>query len=109
MEVIAPSKTPRRPGERIKTDRRDAEHLVRQLMAGGLTAIRVPTLSEEAARDVMGAREQVRRDLMRARHRVSKLLLRQGRVYAKASGTWTHAHRQWLAQQRFDEPHLDLV
>ena len=109
MEVIAPSKTPRRPGERIKTDRRDAEHLVRQLMAGGLTAIRVPTLSEEAARDVMRAREQVRRDLMRARHRVSKLLLRHGRVYAKASGTWTQAHRQWLAQQRFDEPYLDLV
>jgi len=53
MDVIAPSKTPRRAGERIKTDRRDAEHLVRQLMAGSLTAVRVPSLAEEAARDVV--------------------------------------------------------
>jgi transposase len=109
MEVIAPSKTPRMPGERIKTDRRDAEHLVRQLMSGALTAIRVPSLAEEAARDVARAREQVRRDLMRARHRVSKLLLRHGRVYPAGSTTWTQAHREWLARQRLDEADLNLV
>jgi len=109
MDVIAPSKTPRRAGERIKTDRRDAEHLVRQLMAGSLTAVRVPSLAEEAARDVVRAREQVRRDLMRARHRVSKLLLRHGLVYPRSGGTWTHAHREWLSRQRFGEADLDLV
>jgi transposase len=58
---------------------------------------------------VVGAREQVRRDLMRARHRVSKLLLRHGRVYPKASGTWTQAHHEWRSRQRFDESHLNLV
>jgi transposase len=109
MEVIAPSKTPRKPGERIKSDRRDAELLVRQLMAGALTAVRVPTLTQEAARDVARSRDQVRRDLMRARHRVSKLLLRHGRVYPKAAGTWTQAHREWLSRQRFDDANLDLV
>jgi transposase len=109
MEVIAPSKTPRKSGERIKSDRRDAEHLVRQLMAGALTVVRVPSLAEEAARDVVRAREQVRRDLMRARHRVSKLLLRHGRVYPASAGTWTQAHRRWLAGQRFEEADLNLV
>jgi transposase len=109
MDVIAPSKTPRKPGERIKNDPRDAEHLVRQLMAGGLTAIRVPSLVEEAARDVVRAREQVRSDLMRSRHRVSKLLLRHGRVYPARSRTWGTAHRRWLSQQRFDESDLNLV
>lgn len=109
MDVIAPSKTPRRPGDRIKTDRRDAEHLVRQLMAGSLTAVRVPSLAEEAARDVVRAREQVRRDLMRARHRVSKLLLRHGLVYPRSGGTWTQAHREWLSRQHFGEADLDLV
>jgi transposase len=109
MDVIAPSKTPRRSGDRIKTDRRDAEHLVRQLMAGSLSAVRVPSLAEEAARDVVRAREQVRRDLMRARHRVSKLLLRHGKVYPRSGGTWTQAHREWLSRQRFGEPDLDLV
>jgi transposase len=110
MDVIAPSKTPRRPADRIKTDRRDAEHLVRQLMAGSLSTVRVPSLTEEAARDVVRAREQVRRDLMRARHRVSKLLLRHGLLYpAGAGSTWTQAHRQWMSRQRLGDPDLDLV
>jgi transposase len=71
--------------------------------------VRVPSLAEEAARDVVRAREQVRRDLMRARHRVSKLLLRHGRVYPASAGTWTQAHRRWLAGQRFEEADLNLV
>src|SRR6188472_92397 len=64
-EVIAPSKTPRASGDKIKSDRKDAEHLLRQLMAGALTPIAVPTASHEAARDLARAREQVRGDLMR--------------------------------------------
>jgi len=108
MEVIAPSKTPRKPGQRIKTDRRDADHLVRQLIAGALTPIRIPTADEEAARDVVRDREQVRVDLMRARHRLSKFLLRNGRVWPGKSA-WTQRHRAWLARQRFDELDLELV
>jgi transposase len=108
MEVIAPSKTPRKPGERIKTDRRDADHLVRQLIAGALTAVRVPTVEEEQARDVLRDREQVRGDLMRARHRLSKLLLRNGRVWPAAKSAWSGEHRAWLARQRFDDD-LELV
>ena len=71
--------------------------------------MRVPSLAEEAARDVVRAREHVRRDLMRARHRVSKLLLRHGLVYPRSVGTWTQAHREWLSRQRFGDPDLDLV
>ncbi len=73
-------------------------------MAGALRAIHIPSVTQEAARDLVRAREALRQDLMRARHRVSKLLLRHGRVYPKERGTWTIAHRNWLASQRFDEP-----
>lgn len=86
-EVIAPSKTPRASGDKVKSDRKDAEHLLRQLMAGALTPITVPPASHEAARDLARAREQVRGDLMRSRHRLSKLLLRHGRVWDQS--TWS--------------------
>ena len=78
-------------------------------MAGSLRAIHIPSVTQEAARDLVRAREALRQDLMRARHRVSKLLLRHGRVYPKDRGTWTVAHRDWLAAQRFDEPALALA
>jgi len=105
--VAAPSKILRAPGERVKTDRRDALRLARLLRLGELTAVRVPTPSEEAARDLVRAREDARGDLMRARHRLSKLLLRQGLVWeAKA---WTQAHERWLATQRFEERGLALA
>ncbi len=71
-------------------------------MAGSLRPIRVPSEGQEAARDLVRAREQVRGDLMRCRHRVSKLLLRHGRVWPAEPTTWTVAHRDWLAGQRFD-------
>jgi len=100
-EVVAPSKTPRASGDRVKTDHKDAELLCRLLLAGQLTPIAVPSPACEAARDLTRAREQVRTDLCRARHRVSKLLLRYGRVYPEKS-TWTQAHRRWLARQRFE-------
>jgi transposase len=108
MEVIAPSKTPRAPGDRIKNDRKDAELLARLLLAGQLKAVSVPSRELEAARHLSRAREQVRGDLMRCRHRVSKLLLLHDRVYPEPT-TWTKRHRQWLSRQRFDEPAAELA
>lgn len=109
IDVIAPGKTPRAAADRIKTDRRDAELLVRQLMAGSLRPIHVPSPALEAARDLVRAREDVRCDLTRARHRVSKLLLRHGEVYPKDHATWTLEHRRWLSSRRFDEPNTQLA
>jgi transposase len=107
VEVIAPSKTPRPSGDRVKTDRKDAELLARLLLAGQLKAVTVPPVAFEAARHLARAREQVRQDLMRCRHRVSKLLLLHGRVYDRSA--WTKTHRRWLEQQRFDEPATELA
>lgn len=98
--VVAPSKLERPPGDRVKTDRRDAERLARLLRIGELPGVRVPSEAEEAARDLMRAREDVRGDLMRARHRLSKLLLRQGLLYEGSA--WTGAHEAWLQSLSFD-------
>jgi transposase len=103
MQVIAPGKTPRGRGDRVKTDRKDAELLARCLIAGSLTSVVVPSPQVEAAREVVRAHDACRRDLMNARHRVSKMLLRHGRVYPEPS-TWTQKHRRWLAAQQFPEP-----
>jgi len=108
IDVIAPSKTPRAPGDRIKSDRKDAELLARLLLAGQLKAVAVPSRELESVRHLCRAREQVRGDLMRCRHRVSKLLLLHGRVYPETN-TWTVRHRQWLARQQFDEPAAELA
>jgi transposase len=94
--VAAPSKIPRAAGDRVKTDRRDAELLARLLLAGKLHAVRVPGDEEEALRDLVRARDQVRMDLMRCRHRVSKLLLRHG-IRFDDGQAWTERHRRWLA------------
>lgn len=99
--VIAPALIPKRPGDRVKTDRRDAENLARLYRAGELTAIRIPTREEEAARDLLRTREDCLADRLRAQHRLIKFLLRQGRVFREAS-SWTLAHRAWLRSQRFD-------
>lgn len=107
VEVIAPSKTPRAAGDRVKSDRKDAELLARLLLAGQLKVITVPSPPFEAARHLARAREQVRGDLMRCRHRVSKLLLLHGRVY-EGNG-WTKKHRRWLAGQRFDQVATELA
>jgi len=107
VDVVAPSKTPRAAADRVKTDRKDAELLVRLLLAGSLSAVAVPPARVEAARDLARAREQLRADLARLRQRVSKLLLRYGRVYD--GGTWTQAHRQWLAAQRFEHVPTELA
>ncbi|MDQ6775464.1 MAG: IS110 family transposase [Actinomycetota bacterium] len=101
--VAAPSKIPRASGDRVKTDRRDAEHLVRLLLAGKLHPVRVPGDEEEALRDLVRAREAVRVDLMRSRHRLSKLLLRHG-IRFDNGRAWTERHRAWLAKIVLDWP-----
>jgi transposase len=101
-EVAAPSRLVRPAGDRVKTDARDATLLARLLRMDEIVSVRVPTTSEESARDLVRAREDVRRDLMRARHRASKLLLRHGHVYAGGQ-TWTARHEQWLRSIHFDQ------
>ena len=98
--VAAPSKLQRPSGDRVKTAR-DAVHLARLLRLGEVTPVAVPTVDQEAARDLVRAREDARGDLMRARHRLSKLLLRQGIVYS-GGHAWTGAHDAWLRRQHFD-------
>jgi transposase len=102
MRVCAPGLIPRKPTDRIKTDARDAERLVRQLAAGGLSFVRVPTEQEEALRDLVRAREDVRQDLSRARHRLSKMLLRRGLRY-EAGKTWSDRHIDWVVRLKFDD------
>ena len=96
--VAAPGKIERPASDRVKTDRRDAERLLRLLMIGGLRPVRVPTSTEEALRDLVRAREDVRGDLMRARHRLSKLLLRHDVRFDGTAGAWTTHHRAWLSK-----------
>lgn len=96
--IAAPGKIERPSSDRVKTDRRDAERLLRLLMIDGLHAVRVPTTREEALRDLVRAREDIRGDLMRARHRMSKLLLRHDVRYDAAGAAWTTQHRAWLVK-----------
>jgi len=101
-EVIAPALIPRKPGERIKTDRRDARKLAELLRAGLLTAVQAPTPEQEAVRDLCRAREDAKQDQMRCRHRLGKLLLRRGIVYGGGKKAWTQAHRKWLRTVKFE-------
>ena len=112
-DVIAPALIPRRPGDRIKTDRRDAGQLAVLYRAGALTAIHIPTEQEEAARDLLRCREDIRADLLRARHRLSKFLLRHGRRFTATKKAWSKRHDAWLraqtwplARARSDPPRL---
>lgn len=93
-QVIAPALIPRKPGERIKTDRRDARKLAELFRAGLLTEVHPPTPADEAARDLVRARDDAREDLQRCRHRLAKLVLRRGLHYAGRA--WTAAYRTWL-------------
>jgi transposase len=102
--IAAPGKIERPAQDRVKTDRRDAERLVRLLMVGGLHAVRVPSVEEEALRDLVRAREDVRGDLMRARHRLSKLLLRHDVRFDGTAGAWTTRHRDWLGRVVLEGP-----
>jgi transposase len=104
-QVMAPALTPRKPGERIKTNRRDAAKLVRLFRAGELTPIRVPEEAQEAVRDLLRCREDLQEDLLRWRHRFLKFLARHGRVYREGRN-WTQRHWAWLRDQRFTDPVL---
>ena len=106
--MAAPSKLQRPAGDRVKTDARDAAHLARLLHLGQIVEVTIPSVDQEAARDLVRAREDCRGDLMAARHRVSKLLLRQGIVYYGGQA-WTGKHELWLRAQRFDNPALTLA
>lgn len=103
-EVVAPSLVPRKPGERIKTDRRDARKLVELHRAGLLTVVAPPSPEQEAIRDLCRCREDVRADLARSRHRLVKLLVRRGHVFQSTSRLWSEAHRRWLAAVAFADP-----
>ncbi|MCA1698899.1 MAG: IS110 family transposase [Actinobacteria bacterium] len=96
--IAAPGKIERPAQDRIKTDQRDAERVLRLLMIDGLHAVRVPSGEEEALRDLVRAREDLRGDLMRARHRMGKLLLRYDVRYEENASAWTASHRAWLAK-----------
>jgi transposase len=106
--VAAPSKLQPPTGDRVKTDARDAAHLARLLHLGQIVEVTIPTVTQEAARDLVRAREDCRADLMAARHRLSKLLLRQGIVYYGGQA-WTGKHELWLRAQRFDTLGLQLA
>lgn len=101
-EVIAPSLIPRKPGERVKTDSRDAVKLAELLRAGVLTAVSPPTVEQEAIRDLCRCREDTRADLARCRHRLVKKLVRCGLVFNSTSRLWSQRHRQWLEGLKFD-------
>jgi transposase len=99
--VVAPSLIPKRPGDRIKTDRRDACSLAKLHRAGELTAVWVPDAGHEAIRDLVRARLDAVRALRRPRQQLSGFLLRQGCHYERPA--WTKLHRRWLAGLRFDQ------
>jgi transposase len=107
--VAAPGKIERPSQDRVKTDARDAERLVRLLMIDGLHAVRVPTPEEESLRDLVRAREDLRGDLMRARHRLSKLLLRHDVRYEDTTSRWGGRHRAWLAKVDLGERGAQLT
>jgi transposase len=107
-DVVAPSLIPKRAGDRVKTDRRDAEKLARLFRAGELTSIRVPSEAEEALRDLVRSREDVREDVTRERHRLLKFLLRHGRTFHETNH-WTQAHWKWLGLQHFENPLAQMV
>jgi len=108
--VIAPSLTPLRPGDRIKTDRRDARKLAELFRAGLLTEVHPPSVDEEAVRDLCRCRDDARVDLTRARHRLTHFLLRHGLVFGTGQPhSWSQAHRAWLTSLDFERPSERIV
>ena len=105
--VVAPSLIPRKPGERIKTDRRDAINLAKLHRAGELTSVWVPDQAHEAIRDLVRARLAAVRTLRQARQQLSGFLLRHGHHYHRPA--WTLMHRRWLAGLRFEQPIHHIV
>ena len=106
--VVAPALIPKRPGERVKTNRRDSVTLARLHRAGELTGVWVPDPVHEAIRDLVRAREASMDDLRRKRQQLLSFLLRHGRIYS-GGGHWTLAHRRWLADQKFEHTAQQIV
>jgi len=102
-EVVAPSLIPVKPGERIKTDRRDARKLARLLRSDDLTMVHPPTAADEAVRDLCRCREDARRDLLRTRHRLATFLLRRACLYTLTRRTWGQPYRAWLQGLKFEQ------
>ncbi|TIS52742.1 MAG: transposase, partial [Mesorhizobium sp.] len=107
-DVVAPSLIPKRPGERVKTNRRDAVTLARLLRAGELTGIWVPDAVHEAVRDLVRVRSSASEDLRKKRQQLLSFLLRHGRVFSGRKN-WGPAHARWLAAQKFDHPAQQIV
>jgi len=107
--VVAPSLIPKKPGDRVKTNRRDAVSLAKLLRADELTAVWVPDRSHEAMRDLTRARETAVIDLRAKRQQVSAFLLRQGLHYSDDKRTWTKTHMSWLASQKLEHPEQRIV
>jgi len=103
-QVIAPTLVPVKAGDRVKTDRRDAERLARSFRSGDLTAVWVPDAAHEALRDLVRAREAAKRDQLRARHRLQKFLLRHGRRAPAGTTAWSEKYRRWIEGVRFEHP-----
>src|SRR5208283_1795329 len=101
--VVAPSLVPTKPGDRVKTDRRDALKLARSHRCGDLTAVWVPDEGSEALRDLVRAREAAKQDQLRARHRLTKFLLRSGQRPAAGLKAWTQLYMAWVRQLRFQQ------
>lgn len=109
-EVIAPSLVPVKAGDRVKTDRRDAEKLARSYRAGDLTAVWVPDAAHEALRDLVRTREDAKQDQLCARHRLSKFLLRHGQRPSVRMKAWTQKHMEWVKRKvHFGQPALEAV
>jgi transposase len=106
--VVAPSLIPKRPGERVKTNRRDAVTLARLHRAGDLTPVWVPDPAHEAVRDLARARDAAMEALRRARQQLQSFLLRHGRIFSGRT-VWSKAHTRWLCEQTFDHPAQQIV
>jgi transposase len=109
-EVVAPTLVPVKAGDRVKTDRRDAEKLARCYRSGELTAVWVPDAAHEALRDLVRAREAAKKDQLRARHRLGKFLLRHGRRPTQAGKAWTKKYLEWIRTHvHFEQPALEAT
>ena len=108
-EVVAPTLIPVKAGDRVKTDRRDAEKLARCYRAGDLTAVWVPDAAHEALRDLVRARLAGKRDQLRARNRLSKFLLRHGRRAPEGASAWSTKYLSWVKSLRFEQTAQQLT
>jgi transposase len=107
--VVAPSLVPKKPGDRVKTDRRDALKLARSHRSDDLTAVWVPDEHSEALRDLVRQREAAKQDQLRAKHRLTKFLLRTGQRPPLGLKAWTERYMRWLAQVRYTQPAQEVT